>query len=72
MNYEKYIVVDSNIRFGKPIIVGTRITVNDVLHWLSNGMSYNEIIRDFPELNETKILACLSFAAQRENRIRVA
>jgi len=59
----KYIVIDKNKRFGKPIIKGTRISVYDVLVWLSNGMTREEIIKDFPELDIDKINACLSFVA---------
>jgi uncharacterized protein (DUF433 family) len=36
---EKYIVIDQNIRFGKPCIKGTRITVGDILQWLSEGIT---------------------------------
>lgn len=72
VNYKKYIVMDPNKRFGKPIINGTRISVYAVLNWLANGMSKNDILNDFPELDENKINACLSFAANRENRIRVS
>jgi len=45
-----YIVIDNSIRFGKPSIKGTRITVGDILQWLSSGMTNQEIIKDFPEL----------------------
>lgn len=72
VDYKKHITIDPNKRFGKPIISGTRISVYDVLNWLANGMSKKQILRDFPELDENKINACLSFAANRENRIRVA
>lgn len=72
VDYKKYITIDPNKRFGKPIIYGTRISVYDVLNWLANGMSKTEILRDFPELDENQINACLSFAANKENRIRVA
>ncbi len=72
MNYKKYISLDTNKRFGKPIVTGTRISVYDVLNWLANGMSIKDIINDFPELDDEKIKACLAYAAQRENRIRVA
>lgn len=71
VDFKKYITIDSNIRFGKPIIAGTRISVSDVLNWMANGMSMKQIIKDFPELNEDQIKACLSFAAARENRIRL-
>ncbi|MBZ9729403.1 DUF433 domain-containing protein [Salegentibacter sp. JZCK2] len=71
-DYRKYIIIDPNKRFGKPIIAGTRISVYDILNWLANGMTKKEIINDFPELDENKINACLSFAVNRENRLRTA
>jgi uncharacterized protein (DUF433 family) len=64
----KYIEINTEKRFGKPVIKGTRITVYDVLTWLSNGMTREEILRDFPELSEEKINACLAFAAHKEQR----
>ena len=72
MDFNKYIEIISDKRFGRPCIKGTRISVYDVLNWLANGMSKNDIIEDFPELNEDQINACLSFAAEREHRMRVA
>lgn len=72
MDYKKYISIDSNIRFGKPCITGTRISVYDVLSWLANGMSIEEIMIDFPELSEQKILSCLAYAADREHKVRIA
>ncbi|MGB6154200.1 MAG: DUF433 domain-containing protein [Pricia sp.] len=72
MDYKDHITIDSEIRFGRPIVAGTRISVYDVLNWLSKGMGKQDIIWDFPELNEEKINACLAFAADRESRIRVA
>ncbi len=71
MNYSKYIEINSEKRFGRPIIIGTRISVYDVLSWLSEGMSFSEIILDFPELNEEQIKACLSYAADKEHKLRI-
>lgn len=65
LQFNKYIEINTEKRFGKPIIKGTRISVYDVLSWLSNGMTRKEIITDYPELNETQINACLSFAANK-------
>jgi len=59
-------------RFGKPCVRETRITVYDVLGWLSAGMTYNDILADFPELTLQDILACLAFAAQRERTLQYA
>ena len=66
-----YIVIDQGIRFGKPCIKGTRITVGDILQWLSEGISISEILEDYPLLREIHIKAALAFAAKREEMIKV-
>jgi uncharacterized protein (DUF433 family) len=65
MNYAAYIEINPEKRFGKPIIIGTRISVYDVLNWLAEGMSFQEITDDFPELNEDQIKACLAYAERK-------
>jgi uncharacterized protein (DUF433 family) len=72
MNYSQYISIDPAIRFGKPCIKGSRISVYDVLGWLASGSSVDQILIDYPELKEVEIRACLAFAADREHRIRIA
>ena len=72
MNYVEYISVNPNVRFGKPCVNGTRISVYDVLSWLASGMSFEEIISDFPQLNKDQIFACLSFAADKERKLKIA
>jgi uncharacterized protein (DUF433 family) len=69
-NFNDIIRINPEKRFGKPCVRNTRITVYDVLGWLSAGMSYDEIIADFPELTRQDILACLAFAAQRERTLQ--
>ena len=71
MNYKDYIEINSKVRFGKPCIRGTRISVYDVLSWLASGMSIEEILVDFPELTKEQILACLGFSADRERRVSI-
>ena len=71
-SYQQYITIDRDIRFGRPCVSGTRISVYDVLGWLSTGMTIEEIIIDFPELSRKQILACLKYAADRERTIKVA
>ena len=68
--YRDIIRISADKRFGKPCIRDTRITVYDVLSWLSTGMTQEEIIADFPELTRNDILACLAFAAQREHSLQ--
>jgi len=53
-------------RSGKPCVRGMRITVADVLGYLASGMSFEEILEDFPFLEKEDILACLSYAANKE------
>jgi uncharacterized protein (DUF433 family) len=66
-----YVTIDSGIRFGKPCIKGTRITVGDILQWLSEGMATQEILEDYPELQEVHIRAALAFAAERDAMTKV-
>jgi uncharacterized protein (DUF433 family) len=72
IDYKNYIEVNPDIRFGKPVIKDTRITVYDVLQWLASGMTHSQIIEDFPQLSEEQILACLAYAANKERVIKVA
>jgi uncharacterized protein (DUF433 family) len=67
----KYITIDPRIRFGKPCIRGTRITVGDILQWLSEGIPVPEILDDYPQLKEIHIKSALAFAANREEIVRV-
>lgn len=69
MNYHDFLEIRPDKRFGKPTIKGTRISVYDVLNWLSNGMSRAEIKSDFQEITDEMIDACLSYAADKERRL---
>jgi uncharacterized protein (DUF433 family) len=69
MDYHDRIDIDSTVRFGKPCVRGTRITVGDVLSYLASGMREEEILADFPQLKSEDIRACLAYAAERERRI---
>lgn len=63
------IVISPTVRSGKPVVRGTRITVSDVLEYLAGGMTPDEILTDFPDLDVEDIRAVLAFAAQREHRL---
>jgi uncharacterized protein (DUF433 family) len=69
-DYRAYFRINPEIRFGKPCVINTRITVSDILMWLASGMTFNEIIEDYPELKRDDILAALSYAAHREQSIK--
>ena len=66
MNYQHIITIEPGKRGGKPCVRGMRITVDDVLEYLASGMSQEEILQDFPYLTKEDILACLSYANDRE------
>jgi uncharacterized protein (DUF433 family) len=66
MSHKGIITLEPGKRGGKPCIRGMRITVYDVLEYLASGMTHEEILAKFPFLNEDDILACLSYAADRE------
>ncbi|MPY90201.1 MAG: DUF433 domain-containing protein [Luteitalea sp.] len=68
MSILERITIDPAVRFGKPCIRGTRITVGDVLDYLAGGMIESELLADFPQLTRDDIRACLAYAAERERR----
>jgi uncharacterized protein (DUF433 family) len=59
----------SRKRGAKPCIRGLRITVYDLLEYLASGMSQEEILNHFPDLEAEDIRACLNFAADRERKL---
>jgi uncharacterized protein (DUF433 family) len=71
MAWQDYIGIDPAVRSGKPCIIGTRITVSDVLEYLAGGMTEQQLLADFPQLQRVQVLAVLAFAAQRERRLLV-
>ncbi len=72
MDYREIITTEPGKRSGKACIRGMRITIQDILEYLADGMSESEIIEDFPELTLDDVRACLAFAANRERQLAVA
>lgn len=66
VDYHSIITLEPGKRSGKPCVRGLRIAVQDVLDWMASGLSMDEILADYPELTRDDVLACLSYAAQRE------
>ena len=66
------IVVDSKILTGKPVVRGTRISVELVVELLAAGWSHAQILASYPHLTEEDIRACLAYAGElmREERAR--
>lgn len=68
MNFNNIITIEPGKKGGKPCIRGMRISVEDILRWLASGMTVDEIVRDFPELNPQDIYAALEFAANQQSK----
>jgi uncharacterized protein (DUF433 family) len=66
------IVVDEQVRFGKPVIKGTRVPVELVVGKLAGGMTFEEVMREY-DLTKRDILAALDYAAKilAQEEIRV-
>ena len=60
----KYIVSNAKILNGKPIIQGSRISVQLILEWLGNGATENEIVQEYPHISREAIKECLLYASQ--------
>lgn len=58
------ISVNPNVRFGKPCIKGTRITVADILNLLTAGYTVNEIPKQYPGITKKDVIAAIEFATQ--------
>jgi len=69
MNWSEIITFEAGKRSGKPCIRNLRITVYDILEYLAAGMTPDDIVADFPELDLADIRAALAFAADRERRL---
>lgn len=69
MSYQSRIRIEPGKRGGRPCVRSLRITVYDVLGWLASGMTEDDILRDYPDLERDDIRACLQFAADRERRL---
>ena len=65
------ITIDPLKRSGKLCIRGLRITVYDILSMLADGMTYDEILEDYPKLTMEDIYAALAYAAEKENHTMV-
>ncbi|AGX88588.1 DUF433 domain-containing protein [Candidatus Symbiobacter mobilis] len=64
MKISERITIDPKICHGKPCIRALRYPVETVLEWLASGMDIQQILTDYPDLEQADILACLDFAAR--------
>lgn len=58
------IAVDPAICFGKPCIRGHRVWVSLVLDWLASGLSIEDVLQEYPQLEREDVLACIAYGAE--------
>ena len=58
------IISDPKILGGKPVIAGTRISVELIINFLSAGMSVKDILSEYPELKKSEVMAAIDYAAK--------
>lgn len=63
MEFSKFITRNPDIMLGKPVIRGTRITVELIMRKLAGGFTINDLLTNYPHLNKDQILAALEYAA---------
>ena len=70
-DWKSRIAVDPNILAGKPIIKGTRISVELILDFLANGWTVETILENYPQLKKEDIIAVLKYATEilKEERV---
>lgn len=64
MDWREHITADPQSLVGKPVIKGTRISVELILGWLANGWTFETVLESYPHITRDDILAALSFAAE--------
>ena len=65
MEWQKYIVADPKVLAGKPVIAGSRLSVEFILELIAEGWSKADMIRNYPGLTREQILACVAYAKDR-------
>ena len=69
MDFRERIVMIPEVRFGKAVVKGTRLTVGEILGYLAAGDSPEGIVEEFPQLGLADVRACLAYAATKEHLV---
>ncbi len=64
LDWQEYIHTDPKILVGKPVVKGTRLSVDFILRLLANGWSREQVLENYPRLTPEALQACFSFAAE--------
>ena len=68
---EKRVMVSPDVMGGKPVVRGTRVTVARILDLLAQGMTPDEVLKEFPQLTPADVKACLAYGAGLANHEEV-
>ncbi|HVW08238.1 MAG TPA: DUF433 domain-containing protein [Bryobacteraceae bacterium] len=71
MDLKARIIIDPAILMGKPVVTGTRISVEFIVDLLAAGWTHEQILKNYPHLSEDDILACLHYAGELLHNERV-
>jgi uncharacterized protein (DUF433 family) len=64
MKWQDRITIDPKILVGKPVIKGTRLSVELIMELLSNGWTEQQILENYPGITHEDVLACLDYATE--------
>ena len=70
MNWQEHIHVDSAVLAGKPVVTGTRLSVDFLLGLFAEGWTEPHVLENYPQLSHDSLQAVFAFAAQNRNRVR--
>jgi len=63
MGWEERITIDPSVLAGKPVIKGTRVAVEFIADLLAQGWTTNDVLRNYPDIKEDDVTACLKYAS---------
>jgi uncharacterized protein (DUF433 family) len=70
MEWRERIVTNPDVMVGKPVIKGTRITMEFIIDLLANSWSHEQILQNYPHITNDDIIACLQYAHEMVKDIR--
>jgi len=71
MDWKELITADPEVMVGKPVIAGTRLTVEFIVERLADGWTEQELLQSYPGLTHEQIHACLAYAAEMLSEVQM-
>jgi len=70
-DWKEMITADPEVMLGKPVIAGTRLTVEFIVERLADGWTEDELVQNYPGLTREQIHACLAYAAEMLSEVQM-